>query len=165
MRRVAEAKLRPSNALAELSPALQRLAEALEANAILRQYFTRMVEGANEIVFTLAMADPDAYREFWTEDGDFMTLSKSNAQVLELMSVIILAAPQYNETQMVGTPLNGCFACACRRRKGRRFSTMLNSACANTSHLFLPSHPRNRGVDPYVRLCRGARFLTIELEV
>ncbi len=96
---------RKAGTLAPLQPVLKDLKSWIIANSIYRMWVNSMIEEANAFVASL---DEKTKKEI-EHDGDVLWIEGFDA-LFEILNEIITTSPSFNETAMVGTPMNGLLA-------------------------------------------------------
>ncbi|MDH5181701.1 MAG: phosphatidylserine decarboxylase family protein [Gammaproteobacteria bacterium] len=104
LRDLIEAK-RKAGTLAPLIPAVQDFKNQITANSVYRMWLNLMIEQANCYV---AGIDKKT-REEIKSDGDKLWIGGYD-NFFEVINEIITTSPGFNNTEMVGTPLNGFLA-------------------------------------------------------
>ncbi len=94
--------------LPALTPVMTDFKQWIEDNSIYRMWVHKMLNEANAFMVLLRIFDPEAICDI-SKDGDFTGVLRYNELFLHL-NVIITTSPGFNETAMVGTPMNGLLA-------------------------------------------------------
>lgn len=94
--------------LAPLLPVVRDFKAWITADAVYRMWITRMIEEANDFVATLDKATKKHIR---SKDGDVLWIDGFDS-LFEILNEIITTSPSFNNTEMVGTPMNGLLAIA-----------------------------------------------------
>jgi phosphatidylserine decarboxylase len=105
---------RRAGTLEKLTPVMQNFKDWVTANSIYRMWLTSMIGQANGFVCTL---DPSVMEEIRSDDGDALWI-KDYDSFFEIINEIITTSPGFNDTAMVGTPMNGFLAIAMATRAG-----------------------------------------------
>lgn len=92
--------------LAPLTPAVLQFKLWVTTHSVYRMWVNSMIEQANAFVQTL---DPQTQAEIADQDGDVLWLPDYDS-LFETINEIILTSPSFNNTEMVGTPINGLLA-------------------------------------------------------
>ncbi len=110
LRKHIEAK-KKAGQLDELTPVVQAFKDWVTANSTYRMWLNYMIQQANYYVIGLKVWDEEAAEQIKDEDGDTLWL-KGYDQFFEVLNEIITTSPAFNNTAMVGTPMNGYLAVA-----------------------------------------------------
>ena len=106
------ARKKADGTLAPLTPEVASFKAWITANSIYRMRVSAMIDQANAFVA--------AHPEFWDDlkaDGDALWIDGFDG-LFETISEIITTSPAFNDTEMVGTPLNGLLAVAMATEAG-----------------------------------------------
>ena len=104
LRKEIEAK-REMGTLEPIQAVLQNLKNWIDANPPYRMWIHTMIHQANQFVADL---DEDTKGEI-VKDGDTLWIESYDA-LFDILNAIITTSPAFNETEMVGTPMNGLLA-------------------------------------------------------
>ena len=99
------ASKRAAGTLAPLAPAVADFKAWVTANSVYRMWLNLMIEQANAYVAGL----DEATRQEIAGDGDALWIEGFDA-FFEIINEIISTSPAFNDTVMVGTPMNGLLA-------------------------------------------------------
>lgn len=91
--------------LEPLTPVMQDFKNWVTANSVYRMWVNSMIEQANTFIANL---DEKTRKEI-KDDGDVLWIDGYDS-LFETINEIITTSPAFNETEMVGTPLNGLLA-------------------------------------------------------
>lgn len=99
--------------LAPLQPVIQDFKSWVTSHSVYRMWVTSMIDQANAFVRSL---DEETRRKI-KEDGDVLWIEGYDS-LFEILNEIITTSPSYNQTVMVGTPMNGLLAVAMATEAG-----------------------------------------------
>ena len=102
------ARRREAGTLAPMTPAVADLQAWVTSNSVYRMWVTSMIEQANAYVASLVL-DPGSPWLPIFEDGDALWIESFDS-LFEILNEIVTTSPGFNETVMVGTPMNGLLA-------------------------------------------------------
>lgn len=95
---------REAGELAPLQPVMQDFKNWVTSHSVYRMWVNSMIEQANAFIFTHRDDIPEI-----KEDGDAVWI-RGYDSFFEVLNEIITNSPSFNETAMVGTPMNGFLA-------------------------------------------------------
>ena len=96
---------RQAGTLAPLEPVVRDFKAWITGNGIYRMWVNSMIEEANAFVASL----DEATKKEIKGDGDALWIEGYDA-FFEILNEIITTSPAFNQTEMVGTPMNGFLA-------------------------------------------------------
>lgn len=97
---------RREGTLKPLVPVMRDFKHWVTHHSVYRMWVSSMIYQANCFVLTL---DPETREEIRDEDGDVLWI-ESYDSLFEILNEIITTSPAFNDTAMVGTPMNGLLA-------------------------------------------------------
>lgn len=98
-------KKRLAGELAPMQPVMQTFKDWVTHHSVYRMWVNSMIEQSNDYIRSL---DEEVRKEIEI-DGDVLWIESYDA-LFEIINEIITTSPSFNETVMVGTPLNGLLA-------------------------------------------------------
>jgi len=99
------AEKKKAGTLTPLVPAMADFKNWVTSHSVYRMWVSSMIEEANRFVAGL---DEETRKEI-KKDGDVLWI-KDYDSFFEILNEIITTSPSFNETEMVGTPMNGLLA-------------------------------------------------------
>ncbi|MCB9766010.1 MAG: phosphatidylserine decarboxylase family protein [Alphaproteobacteria bacterium] len=112
LREAIEAKRR-AGTLPPLTPVLQDFKNWVTGHSVYRMWVNRMIEQANAFV----ARQPPSVRSELTQDGDAVWIPGYDG-FFEVLNEIVTTSPAFNNTVMVGTPMNGFLAVSMATESG-----------------------------------------------
>ncbi len=107
------AKRKAEGTLKPLTPVMADFKAWVTGHSVYRMWVNSMIEQANEFVCGL----DEKTRKQIRHDGDVVWIDGYNS-LFEILNEIITTSPAFNETVMVGTPMNGLLAVAMATEAG-----------------------------------------------
>jgi len=92
--------------LAPLTPVMKDFKTWVTTHSVYRMWVTSMIDQANAFVLTL---DEKTREKIKNKDGDVLWIDGYDS-FFEILNEIITTSPAFNDTEMVGTPMNGFLA-------------------------------------------------------
>jgi phosphatidylserine decarboxylase len=105
---------RAAGTLTPMRPELTELKHWVSENPVYRMWVCLMIEQANAFVTTL---DDTTLEQIEDKDGDALWI-KNFDNLFEILNEIVTTSPAFNETFMVGTPMNGLLCVAMGTQAG-----------------------------------------------
>ncbi|MGD1879147.1 MAG: phophatidylserine decarboxylase associated domain-containing protein [Kiloniellaceae bacterium] len=96
--------------LPEMSPAILEFRRWIETHSIYRMWVHKMLRQINDFIIALGILSPETVKQI-REDGDVTKIITFD-DLFDHLNVIITTSPGFNETAMVGPPMNGLLAVA-----------------------------------------------------
>ena len=92
--------------LTPMTPVMMTFKEWVTAHSVYRMWVNMMIDQANAFVETL---DEQTKKEIVDHDGDVLWIEGFDS-LFEILNEIVTTSPAFNDTEMVGTPMNGLLA-------------------------------------------------------
>ncbi|MGD8777658.1 MAG: phophatidylserine decarboxylase associated domain-containing protein [Ignavibacteria bacterium] len=106
-------KRRREGLLPALSPVMEEFKNWVDNNPVYKEKLTAMLI---EVGLFIKTTNPEIIKEI-AEDGDYTKVMTLN-DLYDHLNIIITTSPSFNETVMVGTPMNGLLAIAMGTKTG-----------------------------------------------
>jgi hypothetical protein len=115
LRKMLDAK-REAGTLTPMTPEMMVFKHWVTTHSVYRMWVNAMIDQANAYVASQALLGPEVLKEI-KEDGDILWISGYD-EFFELLNEFVTTSPSFNDTAMVGTPMNGLLAVAMATEAG-----------------------------------------------